>query len=137
MLPWVIGRGQGTRPDRPCGVRTADQSLARPHHARERLMRRPAEDKTKDKGKTKDKKKTNPPCTPGAGCPNSVCPVIKYADYGAYCSYYAQYCTGSSTNLVNVSIDDACNHTCNPPFCCSDDCSDCIPVPRFKDRKNK
>jgi hypothetical protein len=70
-------------------------------------------------------------CPPAAGCLGSACPVMKYADYGSYCSYYAQYCTGDPTMLTNISVDSNCSHTMMPPYCAAGNCDDCIPLGSF------
>jgi hypothetical protein len=59
-----------------------------------------------------------------------VCPYWKYADWGGYCSYYAEQCTG-----VFVSLDAPCNiplpGKCMSPF------TNCIQVNTFKARTMK
>jgi hypothetical protein len=92
-----------------------------------------AADKEKPKATEKDD------CIPGGGCVGYVCPVTLYAVYPEYCSYDAQYCTGSATILYNVSIDDVCGHTLLPPWCCEGQCApptwDCILIPDYKGKK--
>src|SRR5438128_2480458 len=82
-----------------------------------------------------DKKAKDCPPLPD-GCKGSACPVILYASYGSYCSYYAQYCTGNSADLVNISVDSNCCHTMMPPYC-DGDCTDCIPLGSYMKKKNK
>jgi hypothetical protein len=64
---------------------------------------------------------------PDDPCAGYACMVILFANYGDYCSYYAQLCTGDPTNLQNILYDDTnCSRPCTGPFCSSCPSDNCV-----------